>query len=117
MTSQGWFFIKDYPASQASLARIKAQDQRVAERFELFYNGMELANGFSELQDAQIQRQRFEQDNAKRLAAGQQAMPLDEAFLAALQAGLPECAGVALGLERLMMVLFDYEHINQVGLN
>lgn len=112
----GWFFIKDYPSSQASLAKIKQSDSRVAERFELFYNGMELANGFSELQDVNEQRQRFEADNLKRINRNQKPMPLDEALLSALESGLPKCSGVALGLERLMMVLFEQQNIQAVGL-
>ena len=95
-------FIYDYPASQAALARVRGE---VAERFELYINGMELANGFHELDDANEQRRRFEQENQLRLQAGLVAMPLDEHLLAALEQGLPDCAGVALGFDRLLMLI------------
>ncbi len=107
-------FIYDYPASQAALARIRPEDPPVAERFELYINGMELANGFHELSDAQEQRRRFETDNKVRQAAGLAAMPLDEHFLAALEAGLPDCAGVALGLDRLVMLAAGANSISEV---
>ena len=110
----GFTFVYDYPADQASLARLSRRDARVAERFELFYNDLELANGFSELTDASEQRRRFEQDNALRRQRGLSEYPLDENFLAALEKGLPECAGVALGLDRLLMVLHDVDSIAQV---
>lgn len=100
----GFTFVYDYPAPQASLARLKSDNPQFAERFELFYNDMELANGFSELTDAGEQRKRFEQDNRTRLEQGMEAYPIDEDFLQALEQGLPECAGVALGLDRLLMV-------------
>ena len=99
-------FVRDYPASQAALARLR--DDRdgwpVAERFELYIDGIELANGFHELGDAEEQRRRFEQDLATRRRRGQRLTPLDERFLAALEQGLPDCAGVALGFDRLVMV-------------
>lgn len=100
----GITFIYDYPASQAALARIRSDDPPVAERFEAFINGMELANGFHELTDAEEQRQRFEQDLKLRAAQGLPAMPVDEHLLAALRSGLPACAGVALGFDRLVML-------------
>ncbi len=96
-------FIHDYPASQAQLARVRAGDPMVAERFEVYLNGMELANGFHELGDATEQRQRFAQDLAHRLASGSPEVPMDRNFLAALESGLPECSGVALGFDRLVM--------------
>ncbi len=95
-------FIYDYPASQAALARIQGG---VAERFELYINGMELANGFHELSDAAEQRRRFEAENRQRQLTGLPTMPLDENVLAALEQGLPDCAGVALGLDRLLMLM------------
>ena len=95
-------FIYDYPASQAALARIRGG---LAERFELYINGMELANGFHELTDADEQRRRFEAENQRRTQAGLSVMPLDEHLLAALAQGLPDCAGVALGLDRLLMLI------------
>ncbi len=111
---EGYWFVYDYPVSQAALARISADDSRVAERFELFYDGVELANGFSELTDAAEQRRRFERDNAMRVARGLPEYPVDQRLLAALEAGMPECAGVALGLDRLLMVLLDLDDIDQV---
>lgn len=107
-------FLYDYPASQAALARLSEQDPRVAHRFEVFYGALELANGFSELTDADQQRRRFEQDNASRRQQGLPVMPLDDHLLAALEAGLPDCAGVALGLDRLLMVLTDSRAIGEV---
>jgi lysyl-tRNA synthetase class 2 len=97
-------FICDYPASQASLARLKPGLPAVAARFELYLDGIELANGFHELANAAEQRARFTQDLAVRGARGQAQPPMDERLLAALQAGLPDCAGVALGFDRLVAV-------------
>jgi lysyl-tRNA synthetase class 2 len=111
---QGYQFVYDYPVSQAALARVSDDDPRVAERFELFFNGIELANGFSELTDAKQQRTRFEQDNEVRKLRGLRVHDIDESMLAALDAGLPNCAGVALGLDRLLMVLLDLDSIEQV---
>lgn len=97
-------FVHDYPASQAALARLRPDDPPVGERFELYINGIELANGFHELGDAVEQRHRFAQENAARRAAGLPVMPVDEHLLAALEFGLPDCAGVALGFDRLVML-------------
>lgn len=97
-------FIVDYPASQAALAQISQSDPRVARRFEVFVGELELGNGFYELRDPAQQRQRFAQDNRVRRASGKAECPQDEAFLAALAAGLPECAGVAVGFDRLVML-------------
>ena len=99
-------FVNDYPASQAALARLRAEPDgtQVAERFELYVDGLELANGFRELGDALEQRRRFEQDLRVRGEHGQVRNPLDERLLAALTHGLPDCAGVALGFDRLVMV-------------
>jgi lysyl-tRNA synthetase class 2 len=104
----------DYPASQAALAKISQQDARVAHRFELFYGELELANGFYELTDANEQRQRFADENAQRALRGMDIMPLDELLLAALEQGLPECAGVAVGVDRLLMVLLGKQDIASV---
>lgn len=111
---KGYVFIYDYPVSQAALARVKPSNPNIAERFELFYNGLELANGFSELCDSSQQRQRFEADNNRRLTAGLEPYPVDELLLSALNSGLPECAGVAIGLDRLLMVLLGRDSIDQV---
>jgi elongation factor P--(R)-beta-lysine ligase len=97
-------FICDYPASQAALARLKPGLPPVAARFELYLHGVELANGFHELVNAGEQRARFTQDLALRRARGQVQPPLDEHLLAALAAGMPDCAGVALGFDRLVAV-------------
>lgn len=111
---KGFMFVYDYPASQASLARLSRSNTNVAERFELFYDGLELANGFSELTDATIQRRRFEADNSYRANAGLPVYPIDEGLLSALECGLPECAGVALGLDRLLMVIEGVDSIDRV---
>ena len=113
-TMRGYHFVYDYPISQAALARIRKDDGSVAERFELFFDGIELANGFSELTDPAEQRSRFERDNALRLARGLPQHPIDERLLAALESGMEDCAGVALGLDRLLMVLLDLDSIDQV---
>jgi lysyl-tRNA synthetase class 2 len=98
-------FVQDYPPSQAALARLRAlpDGAEVAERFELYVDGLELANGFRELPDALEQRRRFEQDQETRRRRGSALRPLDERLLAALDHGLPDCAGVALGFDRLVM--------------
>jgi lysyl-tRNA synthetase class 2 len=106
--------IVDFPASQAALARKKSTDPTLAERFEVYIQGIELANGFHELTDPIEQRQRFEQDLLKRTRLNQPTYPLDERFLAALAAGLPDCAGVALGLDRLLMLITKASHIQEV---
>ena len=95
-------FIYDFPANQAALARIKAEKPPVAARFEAFCGGIELANGFAELTDAAEQRQRFELDLTRRRRDGRHEPLLDEHFLAALEHGLPPCAGVAIGLDRVL---------------
>ena len=97
-------FVLDFPVSQAALARIRQGDPPVAERFEVYVEGVELANGFHELADAGEQRRRFLDDLAARRARGLPQVPIDERLLAALAAGLPDCAGVALGVDRLAML-------------
>ena len=110
----GLTFIYDYPADQASLARIRPGEPSLAERFELYVQGVELANGFCELTDPVEQHQRFEQDNAARCTRGLPTAPLDEHFLAALAHGLPACAGVALGVDRLLMLVSGARSIQEV---
>ena len=105
--------IHDYPASQCALARIRHEDPPVAERFELYLGPHELANGYHELNDAGEQRARFERDNAVRRARGLREVPIDERLLAVLDA-LPDCAGVALGVERLLMCLAGTDAIADV---
>jgi lysyl-tRNA synthetase class 2 len=95
-------FICDYPPSQASLARLRPGPPAVAARFELYLDGVELANGFHELTSATEQRARFEADNRLRRSRGQPEVPMDERLLEALQAGLPDSAGVALGFDRVV---------------
>mgnify|MGYP001979529470 CR=1 FL=1 len=107
-------FIYNFPASQAALAKLSATDPRVAERFEVYFKGAELANGFNELSAAKEQRVRFESDNDKRRASGLVTKPIDENFLNALEVGLPLCAGVALGVDRLLMLKTGANHINEV---
>lgn len=104
-------FIYDFPASQAALARVV--DGR-AQRFELFWDGLELANGFWELNDAVEQRQRFMAEQAWRRARGLVVPPLDTDLIDALQQGLPDCAGVALGMDRLLMRLLKLPSLNEV---
>lgn len=102
----------DYPAEQAMLARLRPNDRECALRFELMLDGLELANGFVELADAAEQRTRFAQDNARRARLGLPQVDPDEALLAALDAGLPDCAGVAVGLERLCMLATGADRID-----
>jgi len=107
-------FVYDYPTSQAALAKIRPGSPPVAERFELFMDGVELANGFHELQDAVEQRARFEEELQRRQESGQEGVVFDEYFLAALEAGLPECAGVAVGLDRLLLALTGVDRLEGV---
>lgn len=103
-----------FPASQAALAEICCEDHRTAKRFEFYYKGVELANGFKELTNAKEQRIRFERDNQERLARGLPAQTIDEYLLSAMEAGLPECSGVAVGLDRLIMLALEQTTISQV---
>ncbi len=107
-------FLTHYPASQAALARISPDDPNVAERFELILNGIEIANGFRELTDSEEQRNRFQKEQAVRAAEGLDPIPMDEQLLAALESGLPDCSGVAIGLDRLMMLSMGKEQIDEV---
>lgn len=106
--------IYHFPATQAALAQISSEDHRVAERFEFYYKGIELANGFNELTDANEQRHRFEQDNRQREQLGLPTSQIDERFLSALKAGVPNCSGVALGVDRLIMIALNAENIKEV---
>ncbi len=107
-------FLTEYPASQASLARKKPSDPRVAERFELYVAGVEVCNGFSELTDAVEQRARFERDRAERARRGKPVYPLDERFLQALARGMPDSAGNAIGLDRLVALTTGSTSIRDV---
>ncbi len=104
----------DYPVSMAALSRRKPGDPRLAERFELYVCGLELANAFQELTDPQEQRDRFRADQARKQALYGETYPIDEDFLAALDHGLPDCAGIALGLDRLVMLCTGAAHIEEV---
>ncbi len=106
-------FLTEYPAELAALARLKAGASHVAERCELYIGGLELANGFSELSDPVEQRSRFAKDEADRRKAGKEPYPVPEDFLDDL-AGMPEAAGIALGIDRLVMLLTDAEQIGDV---
>ena len=105
--------VSEFPASQCALARIRKSDPPVAERFEAYVGPYEVANGYHELNDAAEQRARFERDNAKRRQRGDAEVPMDERLLAVL-GDMPDCAGVALGVERLLMVLADTDAIADV---
>jgi elongation factor P--(R)-beta-lysine ligase len=107
-------YLTHWPAAQAALARRDPSDPRVAERFELFVCGIELANAFVELTDAAEQRARFEADRARRHALTGPDWPLDEDFLAALEFGMPQSAGIALGFDRLAMIASGADRIGQV---
>jgi lysyl-tRNA synthetase class 2 len=111
---RGLTFVHGYPASQAALARLDPEDLRAAQRFELYCDGIELANGFHELAAAREQRERFERDVAERRRLGLPVATLDERLLAALEAGLPDCSGVALGFDRTLMLAADTERIDAV---
>ncbi|MGB3051448.1 MAG: EF-P lysine aminoacylase EpmA [Polyangiales bacterium] len=104
--------VTDWPASMASLAKLKSNG--MADRFEAFFRGVELCNGFGELTDATEQRQRFERDRADRQAAGVPVYPIDERFLADLERGMPESGGNALGVDRLLMLLLGAASIQAV---
>ncbi|KQZ57654.1 elongation factor P--(R)-beta-lysine ligase [Lysobacter sp. Root559] len=106
--------IYDYPASQCALARVRADDPPVAERFELYLGPLELANGYHELADAHEQGTRFQRDANLRAQRGAPAPPRDEALLAALGNGFPDCAGVALGVDRLLMAMLGAPSIADV---
>lgn len=104
----------DYPVAMAALSRQKPDDPRLAERFELYVCGLELANAFSELTDPAEQRARFAADQARKQALYGEMYPIDEDFLAALEHGLPECAGIAVGFDRLVMLATGAERIEEV---
>ena len=106
--------VYDYPASQAALARLRPGDPPLAERFELYLGPLELANGYHELTDADEQRTRFERDVAMRDARGSVAPPIDGRLLSAMRSGLPACAGVALGVDRLLMAMLGSTRIADV---
>ena len=104
----------DYPISMAALSRRKPDDPRLAERFELYVCGLELANAFGELTDPEEQRRRFLADQTRKQAVYGKTYPIDEDFLAALEYGMPDCAGIALGFDRLVMLCTGADQIEQV---
>lgn len=107
--------LTEYPPSQAALARlVKKEDRLVAERFEIYCEGIELSNGYHELSDAVEQRRRFIEENRARASRGQEPYPLDEAFLQALELGLPDCCGVSVGFDRLMILRHQCHSIREV---
>jgi lysyl-tRNA synthetase class 2 len=107
-------FLKDFPAERAALARFRAEDPAVADRWELYLGGMELANAYTELTDPAEQRERFERCAALRRKEGREVYPLDEPFLMALERGMPACAGIALGVDRFLMLLAGEKDISGV---
>ncbi len=107
-------FIYEYPASQAALAELSRSDPRVALRFELFYKGIELVNGFEELTNANEQEGRFAAENLARAKRGFEPMPVDQRMLDALKSGIPGCAGAALGVDRLLMCMTGRDSIQDV---
>ncbi len=110
----GRFFVTEYPAQQAALARLNSANPEVAARFELVIDGVEIANGYHELGDAAELRRRFQDDCAERVSTGHFCPELDERFLAAMEAGLPDCAGVALGVDRLLMLKMGASSLAEV---
>ncbi len=107
-------YIYDYPSTQAALAQVKDSDPPVAQRFELYYRGIELANGFYELSCSTEQMSRFENDLIKRRKHRKQLLNIDMRFIDALKSGLPECSGVAMGIDRLLMLKLGATHIHEV---
>ncbi|MCD6039322.1 MAG: epmA [Gammaproteobacteria bacterium] len=108
------FLLYDFPISQAALAKIRLDNPPVASRFEMYFKGVELANGFHELQDATEQRKRFEKELIYRKKNSMSLVPLDERFLAALEYGIPDCAGVAVGIDRLIMLALGDKDIASI---
>lgn len=106
--------VHDYPPEQAALARIREAERPVAERFEVYLGEQELANGYQELTDPDEQLRRFKRETRVRSARGEPPLPLDNALVSALQDGMPECSGVALGLDRLLMAILGLERIDSV---
>ena len=114
LEKMGAVFVTEWPTPLAVLARKSARDPRVAERFELYIGGLELANGFGELCDAQEQRRRFEEDLRQRHALGRPGYPMPTRLLDALERGMPPSAGVAMGVDRLLMLATGAGTITEV---
>lgn len=107
-------FVYHFPSNQSALAKINKKDPRIAERFEVYYQGIELGNGFDELLDSQEQKKRFENDNNHRLQCGLPIYDIDHNLLDALSYGMPQCSGVAIGIDRLMMLALKVNSIKEV---
>jgi lysyl-tRNA synthetase class 2 len=116
LAEMGAVFLYDYPAELASLARLNPLDPSLSQRFEAYVDGIELANGFGELTDAEEQRERFEKDRSKRRELALPEYPIDERFLSALETGMPPSAGIALGMDRLVMLALRATCLDQVTL-
>ena len=114
LTTNSLVFITDYPISQAALAQASNEDNRFAQRFELFFNGVELANGYNELTDASILMSRFKRDQQQRMQLNKAPIPIDMRLLKAIHSGFPQCSGVAMGLDRLIMVLANEKNIENI---
>lgn len=115
LRNRGMVFVRDYPPTQAALARCSGEGRdRVAERFELYVDGVEIANGYHELCDPVELRRRADADNVRRRELGRPHRELDERLVAAMESGLPDCSGVALGVDRLLMLQRGAQHIAEV---
>lgn len=114
LPGESFTIVYDFPPEQAALARIRADDPNVAERFEVYLGQMELANGYQELTDPEEQLQRFERESRLREIRGESPLPLDTRLIEALRHGLPDCSGVALGVDRLLMCLLKIDRIDPV---
>ena len=108
------YFVYDFPVTQASLAKVSNEDSRVAHRFECYYRGLELANGFYELTDDVEQLNRFKLENLQRIEAGFEGRPIDLKLIDALKSGLPQCSGVAVGIDRIIMLALNRNKIEDV---
>ncbi|MFK8011935.1 MAG: EF-P lysine aminoacylase EpmA [Marinicellaceae bacterium] len=107
-------FVTHYPSSQAALAQIDCEDNKTALRFEVFYKGHELGNGYQELTNADELLNRFENDNSQRKLNAQQPIRIDDELIAAMRSGMPNCSGIAMGIDRILMVFLDKQSIQEV---
>lgn len=114
LPGEHFYVVYDYPPEQAALSRIREDDPPVAERFEVYLGQIELANGYQELTDADEQLARFERENRQREARGDKPIRIDSLLISAMRHGLPECSGVALGVDRLLMAISKLDHIDSV---
>ncbi len=107
-------FIYDYPATQANLAKLHGDNPDLALRFEVYYRGLELGNGFYELTDADLQEKRFKDENQVRIQADKKDLPIDNLFISALESGMPDCSGVAMGVDRMIMLALGKSLVDDV---